>query len=91
MASPGVYVFNRKGRNAYVGRGDTDVLRRMRTSYRQANYDLTVTVYATSSSRQAYLLECRLFHKHNPCDNEIHPAVPAGTKWRCPVRGCCWS
>ena len=53
----------------------------------RADYDLTTDVYETSSARQAYLLECRLFHRHDPIDNEIHPRVPAGTNWRCPVRG----
>jgi hypothetical protein len=91
MASPGVYLFKRNGRNTYVGRGDRDVLGRMRRSHTAARYDLTVTIYETTSARQAYLLECRLFHKHRPCDNAIHPAVPAGTNWRCPVKSCCWS
>jgi excinuclease UvrABC nuclease subunit len=91
MASSGVYVFKRKGRRAYVGRGDYDVFARMRNSFRQADYDLTVTVYETTSARQSYLLECRLFHRHRPPDNTIHPAVPAGANWRCPVRGCPWS
>lgn len=91
MASPGVYLFKRKGRRAYVGRADRDVVSRMRSSYRQGDYDLTVTVYETTSARQTYLLECRLFHRHRPCDNDIHPAVPAGTNWRCPVKVCPWS
>jgi hypothetical protein len=38
---------------------DTDVVRRMLSSAKAARYDLTVTVYETTSARQAYLLECR--------------------------------
>jgi len=91
MASPGVYVFKRKGRVAYVGRGDYDVVEREQKSFCQAHYDLTTTIYETPSARQAYLLECRLFHRHRPSDNQIHPGVPAGTNWRCPVSGCPWS
>lgn len=91
MASPGVYVFERNGRLAYVGRGDTDVQARESKSYRQGKYDLTSTIYRTSSARQAYLLECRLYHRHDPIDNQIHPRVPDGTNWRCPVSGCPWS
>jgi hypothetical protein len=90
MASSGAYLLKRNGRNAYVGRGDSGVIGRMRRSHTAARYDLTVTVYETTSERQAYLLECRLFHKHRPCDNAIQPAVSAGTNWRCPVKSCRW-
>jgi hypothetical protein len=91
MATPGVYLLKRNGRKVYVGRSDTNVVRRMLSSAKAARYDLTVTVYETTSARQAYLLECRLFHKHNPCDNLIHPAVPRGMNWRCPDRDCHWA
>jgi excinuclease UvrABC nuclease subunit len=88
--SPGVYVLTRKGHVAYVGRSDTNVDARVNQSFHEGDYDLTSTVYETNSKREAYLLECRLFHKHNPIDNEIHPRIPAGTNWRCPVKGCDW-
>ena len=91
MALLGVYVFKRNGRPAYVGRSDTDVEGRMAKSFRQGSYDLTMTWYETTSARQAYLMECRLFHRHTPSDNEKHPAVPAGANWRCPANGCPWS
>jgi hypothetical protein len=39
MASPGVYVFKRNGRVAYVGRSDRDVNERESASYRQGRYD----------------------------------------------------
>lgn len=87
-ATPGVYVFKRNGRVAYVGRSDSDVNARESQSFGQGDYDLTSTVYPTSSARQAFLMECRLFHRHDPIDNERHPQVPAGTNWRCPVKGC---
>jgi excinuclease UvrABC nuclease subunit len=90
-ASPGVYVNTWKGRVAYVGRSDSDVRARASQSHSQGDYDQTITIYETSSKHEAYLLECRLFHKHDPIDNEIHPRVPAGTNWRCPVKGCPWS
>src|SRR5580704_12825117 len=78
MASPGVYLFRRKGRQTYVGRGDRDVLARMKILFRQADYALMVTVYETTSARQAYLLECRLFQRHRPCEitKFILPCVP---------------
>jgi hypothetical protein len=91
MAAPGVYLFRRNGYHAYVGRGDSDGFERMMKSFRAARYDKNVMFYPTTSRRQNYLLECELYHKLNPCDNAVHPAVPPGTKWRCPVNGCCWS
>ena len=90
-ASPGVYVFKRNGRVAYVGRSDSDVDARVSQSFGQGEYDLTSTIYPTASARKVFLLECRLFHRHDPIDNEIHPRVPAGTNWRCPVKACPWS
>jgi excinuclease UvrABC nuclease subunit len=90
-ASPGVYVFKRNGRVAYVGRSDSDVAARESKSFNQANYDLMTTIYETQSAREAYRKECRLFHRHGPIDNQVHPRVPVGTNWRCPVKGCLWS
>jgi len=90
MASPGVYIFYRSGYVAYVGRSDSDVHRRESDSYRATRYDRTTDIVETSCSREAYRQECRLWHKHRPCDNERHPAVPRGQNWRCPVKGCCW-
>jgi excinuclease UvrABC nuclease subunit len=91
MATPGVYIFRNNGWDAYVGRSDTDVLRRVKKSHRAAKYDRQVQIIPTSSPRAAYLLECELFHKLDPSDNDFHPRVPDGTNWRCPVRDCCWS
>ena len=88
IMAAGVYVLFRNGRRAYVGRGDTDVDERHRKSRQAARYDLTSLIYDTTSARQAFLLECRLWHKHWPCDNQRHPARPRGTIWHCPVRGC---
>lgn len=91
MANSGVYVFKRNGRVVYVGRSDHDVVRREAESYRCGDYDLTSTIHPTSSARQAFLKECRLYHLHAPIDNLIHPHVPVGTAWRCPVTGCHWA
>lgn len=90
---PGVYLLFRNGRLVYVGRSDFDVYRRLRNSLRHGTlaYNGTIIVYETSSAREAYRLECRLIHRHRPCDNSIHPAVPAGANWRCPVKTCAWS
>ena len=66
-------------------------LTRARRSIRAGEYDSRYRVYPTSSPRRAFLKECRLYHQHDPIDNSIHPAVPPGTNWRCPHKGCVWS
>ena len=91
MAIPLVYVFTRNGHVAYVGRGDKNGWGRMRASHRAGKYDRKIKLYSATSARQNYLRECRLFHRHDPCDNKIHPRVPDGTYWRCPVNSCRWS
>jgi hypothetical protein len=91
MGSPSVYLLKRNGRNAYVGRGDSDVVSRMRRSHTAARYDVTVTVYRTSSARQAYLLECRLSMGTGHAITRFTLQCPAGTNWRCPIKSCWWS
>ena len=90
MASPGVYLFTRKGHPVYVGRSDTDVEFRMGQSFRQGRYDLTMTWYETTSARQAYLKECRLFHRHAPWTTQItlpSPQEPTGAAQSADVLG----
>lgn len=89
--SPGVYAFYRNGRIAYVGRADTDLSVRLRSSLSEGSGYTHVWYEHCSSSMKAYKKECYLYHKYNPPDNIIHPAVPARTYWRCPVQGCLWS
>lgn len=89
--SSGVYIFcNGNNRATYVGRSDLDVGDRIKKSKNEGNYSHFLFEYA-SSPRDAYLKECEYYHKYNPPDNSYHPAVPAGTIWRCPVSGCEWS
>ena len=77
----------------YVGRGDSNFLTRVIRSHRSGTmrYDRKVQIYRRSSPREAYRLECTLIHRYEPVDNSIHPAVPAGSNWRCPVKSCDWS
>lgn len=89
--TPGVYVLSRDGRTAaYVGRSDADLLSRLLQSARQGPYTDFWFEYETSPM-QAYKYECELYHTYNPPDNRVHPAVPPGTNWRCPILGCPWS
>ena len=53
MATSGVYVFKRNGRDAYIVRGDKDGIGRMRKSYRAARYDHTARFYPTTSTLES--------------------------------------
>ena len=89
--SSGAYILSRNGENAhYVGRSDNDLLSRLKISAERNNYKFFWYEY-TESPMKAYYLECEWFHKYLPVDNEIHPAVPPNTNWKCPVKGCPWS
>jgi hypothetical protein len=91
--SPGAYILSRDGRHAfYVGRSDVDVGSRIKQSAQEQGCPFFWFEY-TTSPRDAYRLECELWHKYGgpPLGNENHPPVPAGTYWRCPIQGCSWS
>jgi hypothetical protein len=70
----------------YVGRSDSDVNAELKskvgTKYKQFKFS-----YATSP-KAAFEKECRNYHDFggkDKLDNDIHPARPAGTDWKCPV------
>ena len=87
----GVYVLSRDGRHVhYAGRSDSDLRSRIRKSADEDSYTHFWYDYETSPMN-AYRAECSLWHRYQPPDNINHPAVPAGTNWRCPVRSCPWS
>lgn len=88
-SQPGVYLLSRDGIYVhYVGRSDSDLSNRIRSSARDG-YGYKYFWYTTSSSAAAaYRLECELFHKYSPPDNQIHPDAPAGSYLRCPQPGC---
>ena len=73
----------------YVGRSDTDLNKelkaRLAPKYKQFKYS-----YA-SSVKAAYEKECQNYHdfgENEKLDNDVHPAKPAGSSWKCPVGGC---
>ncbi len=87
----GVYILSRNGRTVhYVGRSDADLGARIRQSAQTDAY-LYFWFRYESSPMNAYRTECAWWHEYQPTDNVNHPAVPAGTSWRCPVAGCPWS
>jgi hypothetical protein len=86
----GVYALCRRNSTAYVGRSDSDVRGRLGKSISEGDGYTTFWITYESSPMQAYRMECTLYHKYQPVDNTIHPHVPAGALWRCPVEGCPW-
>ncbi|MBI2861944.1 MAG: hypothetical protein HYX89_03895 [Chloroflexi bacterium] len=82
--SPGVYILSHDTVARYVGRSDTDVRQRLLDhigTYRYFWFEYAV------SDREAFYGECQLYHRYNPPDNGVHPAVPPGTHYLCPVCG----
>lgn len=64
-----------------VGRAGADIREQLRTligSGNQFKYRLTMT------EREAFEIECDLFHKLRPPSNISHPDRPRGSGWRCP-------
>jgi len=89
----GVYLLSSDGEAVeYVGRSDTDLGREIRQT---ATSRFTGIEYFwceySSSEMQAYKRECELYHEYEPHLNEVHPAVPPGTSWRCPDPDCEWA
>ena len=87
----GVYVLSRDGNSAsYVGRSDSDLQQRILRTASEGDYAAFWYDYS-SSPMDGYKYECELYHKYDPPDNQVHPAVPPYANWRCPVAGCPWS
>lgn len=96
----GIYVLSWDGKfpgesrqSGYVGRSDTDLAGRILQSAQEWKPPASHFFFElTTSPRAAYLAECRLYHEFLPnLVNDLHPAVPDGTDWRCPMAGCEWS
>lgn len=89
----GVYVLcgtgTKGGRIAqYVGRGD---LKDRLTAHVNAAKYKEFYFKVLKSDLDGFKEESRLFHKYGETtnlDNEIHPAVPAGSQAKCPVASC---
>lgn len=87
----GVYILSRGDNVAhYVGRSGNLKARLQRHGQDNQGY-IHFWYEQVNSALEAYDLECELYHKYNPSDNENHPAIPPGSTWTCPVTGCPWS
>ena len=69
----------------YVGRADDDVASRLRDHIPEPYQNFKYEYYP--SAKAAFEKECRLYHDFNPADNQIHPARPQNTNYKCPVCG----
>ncbi len=87
----GVYILSKDGKKPYyVGRSDNNLKVRILQSAKERKCSY-FWAKETSSPMQAYKLECKYYHKYEEIVvNEIHPDVPDGTNWRCPINGCEW-
>jgi len=86
--SAGNYAFGRKGERGtflvnYVGRSDSDVAERLRSWIGETRSPLFKYSYA-SSAKAAFEKECVNYHDFSPPGNDVHPARPDGTTWKCP-------
>ena len=93
-SSCGVYILSKNRKFPYyVGRSDINLRERILTSSLERDCDY-FSYKETTSPRNAFLLEYRYYHglteRGYKLANEIHPDVPDGTYWRCPVEGCEW-
>jgi hypothetical protein len=69
----------------YVGRSDTDVLRRMYgRGYRYFQY------MPCATAEEAYRWECIFYHRYYPSGNRVHPARPDSPNARCPEPRCAY-
>lgn len=68
----------------YAGRSDDDIASRLRTHV--GNYDAFSYVRA-DSPKQAYELQCEIYHELKPSKNTQHPYKPTGVECACSVCG----
>lgn len=77
----------------YVGRSDFDLKKEIKQQMRNdcAKGCTHFMFSIAKSKKEAFEKECRNYHDFGECDclnNDIHPAKPAGTEYKCPVGGC---
>ena len=72
----------------YVGRTDDRPVReRLAEHARKFGIPLFKFQYC-SKKREAYEIECWLWHTRQPINNAVHPQKPAGKKYPCPWPRC---
>ena len=77
----------------YVGRSDTDLKKEIKQQMKtdRAKGCTHFMHCIAKTKKEAFEKECRNYHDFGGSDylnNDIHPATPAGTTYKCPVEGC---
>jgi len=74
----------------YVGRSDSDLNGRLKQWAAEAKYPHFKYGFL-DSAQNAFYYECRLYHDFGgpsgQLHNDVHPARPKGTSWKCPHCG----
>lgn len=65
-----------------VGRADADLQVSLRNFI---GCSMRFKFIPSLAPKQAFEIECELFHQFRPPGNFIHPHRPAGADWTCPV------
>jgi hypothetical protein len=77
----------------YVGRSDSDLKKEIKQQMKTHRAKgCTHFKYSIAKSvKEAFEKECKNYHDFGESEclyNDIHPAKPAGTEYKCPVEGC---
>lgn len=83
--SHGAYVLSANSHTAhYVGRSDSDVAGRLKWWVENSRKYTHFWCEYANSSKEAFEIECRWYHKYKPVDNDKHPERSRGANWECP-------
>ena len=88
---PGTYLIykTKEGPVHYVGRSDTNLKKRIESEGGKCpNCGVKVNWikwWDFSTKKEAFLKECKEWHKQDNLCNEIHPDKPNGTTYKCPI------
>lgn len=84
----GIFLIHNENKEViYVGRSDEDLAKELKKYVEKGkffSYEYVVSL------KEAYLLECKYFHKYKDNPNftrEDHPIPPKGIEEKCPVCG----
>ncbi|MBD3413766.1 MAG: hypothetical protein GF421_04945 [Candidatus Aminicenantes bacterium] len=69
---------------AYAGRAEKDLKKELTSLVGQTRRPLFTFEY-TSSAKEAFEKQCRIYHYFEPPDNKSHPQPPEGKSWNCPT------
>ena len=81
----GVYaLLNKNSEVDYVGRSSNLKKRLLRQCVTYPHLYEKFAYFEFESSKEAYLLECNLYHNYNPKNNRNHPDKQDAS-WSCPI------